>query len=64
VVAGYKQIAAPQLFKIIPAKEGQKPNGNQACYLELAEVAAAKLVYHILDLICCDGHFPVFGTSS
>jgi len=64
VVAGYKQIATPQLFKIIPAEEGHKPNRNQACCLEFAEVAAAKLAYHLLDLICCDGHFPVFGTSS
>ena len=64
MVTGYKQIATPQLFKIIPAKEGRKPNGSQACYLELAEVAVAKLAYHLLGLICCDGHFPVFGTSS
>ena len=64
MVTGYKQIVTPKIFKIIPAKEGRKTNGNQACYLELAEVAAAKLAYHFLDLVCCDGHFPVFGASS
>ena len=64
MVAGYKQIVTPQIFKIIPAKEGCKTNGNQACYLELAEVAAAKLAYHFLDVVCCDGHFPVSGVSS
>ena len=62
--ASYKQIATPQIFKVIPAREGCKTNGNQACYLELAEVATAKLAYHFLDLIFCDGHFPVFGASS
>ena len=64
MVTGYKQIATPQIFKIIPAKEGRKTNGNQACYLELTEVAATKLAYHFLDLICRDGHFPVFWASS
>ena len=63
MVIGYKQIAVPQVFKIIPAKKGRKPNGNQACYLELTEVATAKLAYYFLDLNCCDGHFPVFGAS-
>ena len=58
--AGYKQIVMPQIFKIIPAKEGLKTNGNQACYLELAEVAAAKLAYHFLDLVCLWGNFLVF----
>ena len=64
MVAGYKQIAMPQIFMIIPGKAGRKTNGNQACYLRLAEVAAAKLAYHFLHLICCYGHFPVFGASS
>ena len=49
MVIGYKQIAMPQIFKIIPAKEGRKTNGKQACYLELAEVAATELAYHFLN---------------
>ena len=60
----YEQISTPQIFKIIPAKEGCKTNRNQSCCLELAEAAAAKLAYHFLDLICCDGHFPAFGARS
>ena len=56
MVIGYKQIAMPQIFKIIPAKEGRKTNGNQACYLELAEVgksSSLRLVTFLLVASVC-----------